>query len=104
MKNSFGRVNPFEKGGIKKNYFSMTLSFASTLPFLHLGPASLVLVLAGRVFKAFFCPGIDRRSTYPVLSGYRLNLAPSYYLADYENLFLDKYRLKIFHPFLLDVP
>jgi len=37
LKNSFGRVNPFEKGGIKKNY-SMTLSFASTLPFLHLGP------------------------------------------------------------------
>jgi len=76
FENSFGRVSPFEKGGIKKNY-SMTLSFASTLPFLHLGPASLVLVLAGRVSKAFFCPGIDRRSPYPVLSGYSLNLAPA---------------------------
>ena len=56
-------------------------------------------MLAGRIFKAFSRLGIDRRSIYPVLSGYRLNLTPSYYLADCESLFLDKCRPIITHSF-----
>jgi len=37
-----------------------------------------------------------------MLFGYALNLFPGYYLADYENLFLDRYRSRISYSFVLE--